>query len=191
MVIRSLHRLAVPVLFGALLAGCALSPTHVTGTAPSRPFDMTPVNPEQAAQMISAYRQSQGLGPVAVDARLNALAQEQANAMARTGKVSHDLGGGFSRRMAGFNPDAAAENLGGGFHDLPEAMQRWRDSPGHNRNLLNRDVTLIGIASVYAPNTTYKSYWALVLAKPYTPPPGGMRGGPPLGPATTVTIGGR
>ncbi len=139
--------------------------------------------------MISAYRQSQGLGPVAVDPKLNALAQEQANAMARSGQVSHDLGGGFTRRIASFNPDAAAENLGGGFHDLPEAMQRWRESAGHNRNLLNRDVTLIGIASVYAPNTTYKSYWALLLAKPYTPPPAG-RGGPPMGPGTRVTIGG-
>jgi uncharacterized protein YkwD len=183
-------RLAAPLVCSLVLAACAFSPTRVTGYAPARPFDMTPVNPAEAAQMISAYRQSRGLGPVAVDGRLNAIAQSQANAMARADRVSHDVGGGFSRRMNGFEADAAAENIGAGFHDLPEAMQRWRDSPGHDRNLLNRDVTLIGIASVYAPDTRYKSFWALVLARPYTPPDPRSRGGPPLGPATRVTIGG-
>ena len=40
----------------------------------------------------------------------------------------------------------------------------WRDSPPHRANMLSRDVTKLGIAASYAPNTKYKVFWTLILA---------------------------
>jgi uncharacterized protein YkwD len=126
------------------------------------------VNVSEAAAIISAYRANNGLGKVVISPRLNAIAAAQANAMARADKMSHDVGGPFARRLAqgGYDMLAAAENIGAGYRTLAEAFSGWRGSPPHNANLLNREVTEIGIANAYAPGGKYKVYWALVLAKP-------------------------
>ena len=41
----------------------------------------------------------------------------------------------------------------------------WRDSPQHNRVLLQKSATRIGIATAYAPGSKYKVYWALIVAE--------------------------
>ena len=47
---------------------------------------------------------------------------------------------------------------------MAEAFSGWRDSPPHRANMLSRDVTKLGIAASYAPNTKYKVFWTLILA---------------------------
>jgi uncharacterized protein YkwD len=47
---------------------------------------------------------------------------------------------------------------------LAEAFSGWRESPQHNRVLLDSRATRIGIATAYAPNSKYKVYWALAVA---------------------------
>lgn len=175
------------------LAGCAMVPSGPSvGYTPHRPY--TNVVPDQAevARQVSAFRARQGLGPVTVDPQLIAIAQTQADAMARTGDVSHTVAGSFTSRLAagGYEAEAAAENIGGGFHDLGEAMAAWEASPGHRANLLNRNVTRIGVATAFAPQQQLQLYWAMVLASPYEPP-AGRDLGPPRGGPPNITIGGR
>ena len=67
-------------------------------------------------------------------------------------------------RKAGLSGSIAVENISAGYHTLAEAFSGWRDSPPHRANMLNAAVTRIGIAAVYAPNSKYKVFWALVLA---------------------------
>jgi uncharacterized protein YkwD len=121
-----------------------------------------------AASMISGYRKNNGLGAVTVDPGLMKMAAEQANAMASRDKLDHDVGRGFSQRVAGSGYDAKAayENIGAGYHTLAEAFSGWRDSPPHRANMLKTGVTRLGIAAVYAPQSKYKVFWALILAAP-------------------------
>lgn len=127
------------------------------------------VNSPAAASMISDYRKGYGLGPVEIDPTLTRVAQDHARAMAKTDKVTHDLGGkGLRRRMqsASFFAKSAAENVGAGYQTLAEAFSGWRDSPSHNKNMLMPSVTKMGIGTAYVPKSKYKVYWALVLAEP-------------------------
>ena len=59
----------------------------------------------------------------------------------------------------------AASNLSAGYHTLAEAFSGWRDSPAHNRVMLDGRATRMGIATAYAPGSKYKVYWALVVAE--------------------------
>lgn len=126
------------------------------------------VDAAAAASMISGYRRNNGLGTVTLDPVLMRLALEQARAMATRDRLDHDVGRGFSQRIAGSGYDARAayENIGAGYHTLAEAFSGWRGSPGHRANMLRPEVTQIGIAAAYQPRSKYKVFWALILAAP-------------------------
>ena len=72
----------------------------------------------------------------------------------------------FNTRLAssGFDARVAVENVGAGYHTLAEAFSGWRDSPPHRANMLNGSVNRMGIAAVYAPQSKYKVFWALIMA---------------------------
>jgi uncharacterized protein YkwD len=106
--------------------------------------------------MITAYRVSQGLGPVVVDPGLNQLADYQARSVAAAGQLSH---GNFAGRMAQAGIyTGAAENLSMGPTSVGAAIARWKSSPAHNENLLMGSARRIGLARA-------GRYWALVLSR--------------------------
>jgi uncharacterized protein YkwD len=121
-----------------------------------------------AQSMISGYRSNNGLGPVVIDPALMQLASEQARSMAEHDKLDHSVSRPFQQRLqqSGFDASVAVENIGAGYDDLAEAFSGWRESPAHRANMLNRDVTRMGIATAYAPQSKYKVFWSLILAKP-------------------------
>ena len=94
------------------------------------------------------------------------IAEAQSAAMAARNKLDHDVKGPLAKRLgaSGYPAKAAVENVSAGYHTLAEAFSGWRDSPPHRANMLNRDVTKLGIAASYAPNTKYKVFWTLILA---------------------------
>ena len=126
------------------------------------------LDPQTAASMISQYRQNNGLGSVAVDPDLMMVAEAQSAAMAARNKLDHDVKGPLAKRLgaSGYPAKSAVENVSAGYHTLAEAFSGWRDSPPHRANMLSRDVTKLGIAASYAPNTKYKVFWTLILAAP-------------------------
>jgi uncharacterized protein YkwD len=121
-----------------------------------------------AQSMISGYRANNGLGAVTIDPELMRLAADQARTMAARDKLDHDAGRPFQERIqkSGFDAGVAVENISAGYHTLAEAFSGWRDSPPHRANMLNRSVTKMGIAAVYAPQSKYKVFWALIMAAP-------------------------
>ena len=129
------------------------------------------LDPQAAASMISQYRQNNGLGRVVVDPDLMKVAESQSMAMAARNKLDHDVKGPLGKRLngAGYPATSAVENVSAGYHTLAEAFSGWRDSPPHRANMLSRDVTKLGIAASYAPNTKYKVFWTLILAEPDGP----------------------
>jgi uncharacterized protein YkwD len=151
-----------------LAAGCAGEPrreTPLDARATAR-LEAVTLDPAQATRIFNAYRASQGLGSVRPDPALMAMAQRQADAMARTNTLSHDATGSFASRVhaAGLDAARAAENLGGGYYSTEEAFAGWRASSGHDANLRMKEATRFGIALAKDPQTRYRAWWALVVA---------------------------
>lgn len=115
------------------------------------------------AGAISAYRRAHGLSAVKGDARLDAVALKQAQAMAASGSVSHSVAGGFASRVAALRKSRAAENIGAGFLTFPEMLRQWQDSRGHRENLLLAGARRVGVGSVKNPNSPYRMFWAMVI----------------------------
>lgn len=84
--------------------------------------------------------------------------------MSASGKVSHDVAGPFSRRVAKLRRSKAAENVAAGFLTFPETLKQWQDSPGHRANLLMAGARKVGVASVANPKSPYRMFWAMVIA---------------------------
>jgi uncharacterized protein YkwD len=161
-----MKRLVLFSLAALMLAACQSEPRVQSSQTPS--FYVSMANPgatvdgAMARDMISAYRANKGLGPLALDPELQAAAQAEAEAMAAADKPSSAEV--FKTRLASNGFAAPEANLSAGYHTLAEAFSGWRDSPQHNRVLLDPKATRIGIATAYAPNSKYKVYWALAVA---------------------------
>lgn len=136
-----------------------------------------------AVAMISQYRRTKGLSLLRLDPQLVAFAQNQADAMAAKGVMSHDAGGSFSSRLrqSGIKAVASAENIAAGYHTLADAFSGWRGSPGHNANMLLPEATRFGIATATNVGTKYKVYWAMVVAGDPPKIPDGVTSGGPMG----------
>ncbi len=97
------------------------------------------------------------------------VAADYARVMGEHDTIKHGIGGSLPRRVsaAGYDWGYAAENLAASFSTIEEAMQGWKNSPGHRKNLLSPYATEIGIAAVATPaGSDHRNYWALVLATP-------------------------
>jgi uncharacterized protein YkwD len=162
--------------FAALLAlaGCAAetfdkpappSPPATPGFYASMAKPGAKIDAQGAAEMISLYRGNHGLEPLTVDPALMDEARRQAEAMAGSDKLSHEVRGSLTERLnrAGFAKSRAVENVSAGYHTVAEAFSGWRDSKPHNANMLAPGMTRMGIAAVYNPNSRYHVFWALVL----------------------------
>ena len=84
--------------------------------------------------------------------------------MAEAGFFSHagsdgsDIGARLDR--IGYGWCAAAENIAKGHSSVTEVLDGWRASPGHRRNMLNREVTEMGLAQAAG------NHWVMVLGRP-------------------------
>jgi uncharacterized protein YkwD len=128
------------------------------------------VDSREAASLISAYRRQQGLGGVTVSPTLTRIAADHSRRMAAANRMAHILPGQGSFRQkltsGGYFSSTAGENIAAGQDTLADVLAAWRRSPGHNRNLLLRSATEIGIAVAVAPESRYKTFWTLILAAP-------------------------
>jgi uncharacterized protein YkwD len=158
-----------------LLAAALAILGGIAQAAPTSPLPKPAGGDGAMAAIVSRYRMAEGLGAVRIDPVLSRAAKAQADAMAAKGVMSHEIAGEFGDRMraAGLGRAHSAENLGLGYDTFAEAMEGWKASTGHRRNLLLAPATRIGIGR--ARGTDARTYWALILASPNLPQqlPGG------------------
>ncbi|MEM9027405.1 MAG: CAP domain-containing protein [Pseudomonadota bacterium] len=140
------------------------------GALADRDYTRTALNIENARSVINAYRKSKGLRPLALSAELTRAAKMHSRDLAKWDRISHygsDGSNPWDRvKRAGFRARLAAENVGTGQASFPEVMRGWKNSPGHNKNLLLADATHMGIALVNDPKTEFNTFWTLVLGTP-------------------------
>lgn len=118
------------------------------------------------AQLISDFRLKNGEGRVTMDATLNAIANDQAKAMAAKDTLDHDVLGSFNSRIARANAGRAAENIAYGYDSFEKTLTQWIASSGHRKNLLLPKATRVGIASATSV-TKHRTYWAMEIAGDY------------------------
>jgi hypothetical protein len=145
-----------------LLLGLALA---LCGSL-SAPAEEVPASP---ASMISRYRSQHGESGVTLDAKLNRVAQAQADAMAAKDVLAHDVLGPFGTRVASAGAGRAAENIAYGYDNFPKTLDQWINSSEHRKNLLMSKASKVGIAHAQSP-ATHRTYWAMVIAGDYERP---------------------
>jgi len=152
------------------LAGCA-------GNTPRTPavyqnLDKPEVKIESGVvvEVIGSYRAKYGLAPLSADPALDALAKEQANAMAAKGSTAVSLA--KDRQLpvrlnaAGYAYKSASENVSAGYRTIAEAFSGWRESKSHDAVMRHPTATRMGVGTAYAPNSKYKVFWSLIVAEP-------------------------
>src|SRR5207248_10434675 len=106
------------------------------------------------------FRKHQGRRPLKVNDKLGKAAHDFADFMARTDKFSHTADGKQpSQRVSesGYAWCAVAENIAWEYNSegftterlARELVEGWKHSPEHRRNLLDPDVTEIGVAVAF------------------------------------------
>jgi len=140
------------------------------GALADRDYTSTGLDPEKARDIINQYRHEKGLKPLKLNAELTAAAKAHSRDLAKWDRISHfgsDGSNPWDRvKRTGYNAKLAAENVGTGQITIDEVMKGWKESPGHNKNLLLSDAEHMGIALVHDPKTEFKTFWTLVLASP-------------------------
>lgn len=137
------------------------------GALADRDYSQTALDPEKARDIINQYRKDKGLKPLRLNAELTAAAKNHSRDLAKWDRISHygsDGSNPWDRvKRAGYKAKLTAENVGTGQVTFEEVMKGWKESPGHNKNLLLGDAEHMGIALVQDPKTEFKSFWTLVL----------------------------
>lgn len=119
---------------------------------------------EEAVAGLNALRAQHGLAPLTYSRKLERAARNHAKDMRRNGFFAHQgsdgSGVGDRLRAVGYGWCRAAENIAKGQPSLPMVMSTWRESRGHRKNMLHRDV------SEFALVREAGNIWVMVLARP-------------------------
>lgn len=156
---------------GLMLSACAS--VKDTTTATTRLTEVK-ISQQEALRQTNAWRAQHNLPPVKLDPHLTRVSQEMANHVARIdslGTPRHSSSSLKNRTQTEtYYSAAGAENLGAGYASFSAAMQGWKTSPDHNKNLLNKYVTHMGIARTNRSDGTYRNFWVMTLAAPQERP---------------------
>jgi uncharacterized protein YkwD len=169
-------------LLGLALLLCAGGGAVVWWAWPRRPAPPQARTPDLAEverlvlAHTNAFRREQGRPPLAANDRLTRAARSFAAYLADTDRFSHTADGKQpSQRVSehGYAWSAVAENIGWAYHSdgftseelARELVEGWKNSPGHRRNLLDPELTEIGVAVAYG-KWSGRYYGAQAFARP-------------------------
>lgn len=188
--VRSWRALACAAALASLLSFAALG-AFVRGGAPGAAAagDCT-TDPSLDAEeqtfltLINNYRVQNNLAPLTASKTLSAASQWKSTDMGVNNYFAHDdLTRTWVQRVRdcgyGYNT-YIGENLAAGNSSAQATFDQWRNSAGHNANMLGANYTAIGIGRAYVPGSAYSYYWTTEF--------GGVSDGWPSGsPAPTAT----
>ena len=134
--------------------------------SPAQRFDVA-----AALSAINEVRRSEGVSPLTLSQELTIAAETYSRELAQRDELSHVGADGSTpvTRVAATGYDAVmtGENLASGQRQFDDVLSGWLSSPSHRRTLLQEDVSDIGLALVYDPDTVYRTFWTMVVAEPF------------------------
>jgi uncharacterized protein YkwD len=113
---------------------------------------------------INQHRAQNGLPSLQVSVALSKAADHHSQQMADHNYFSHTLLNGvtWNQNICNFGycyNTTMAENIAAGNAAGNATFTQWKNSPGHNTNMLGANFKVIGIGRAYNANSTYKWYW--------------------------------
>jgi uncharacterized protein YkwD len=99
----------------------------------------------ETLEYINQYRAEHGLAALMFNEKLQALAREHSHEMYQSHTLGHQ---NFMQRYRKSGRRACVENAGVNSPTSLNQFVGWRNSPGHQRNLVDRKVKYAGIAQV-------------------------------------------
>ena len=116
----------------------------------------------------NTQRTQNNLGALALNATLSQAAQAKAEDMVARDYWSHNTPDGQEPWVfitgAGYQYQAAGENLAYGFTDSASAVTGWMNSPGHRANILNSAYSEVGFGMANSPNYQQNGQQTIVVA---------------------------
>lgn len=113
--------------------------------------------------LINNHRAANGRGPLKVSYGLTRASAWKSKDMAQNAYFAHD---DLTRtwvdrvRDCGYTFNTyLGENIAAGVPTAQGAFDLWKNSPGHNSNMLGANYTAIGIGRHYVPGSPYGWYW--------------------------------
>lgn len=146
-------------------AGTARVDIHVATRIDSSFLAYRPIAEECAfLAIINGYRADNDLGPLQISRTLGAAAKYHSADMASNNYFSHVLYDGttWSQNIEGFGYDYntyRGENIAAGNYYAEFAFRQWVNSPIHDANMLDPDLTVIGIGLVSSDSSDWIYYW--------------------------------
>lgn len=145
------------------------------GSLTGTPADMAQVQTDLLTA-INSERRKRDLVVLLADERLNRAAQTHAEDIARRGALAHRGTDGSEvddrALREGYDYIFIAENVAAGQTLAFEAVEGWMRSPGHRRNILNKDARHLGAGFAIGPDILpgTKSrlrgcYWVMVAGR--------------------------
>lgn len=139
-----------------------------TTSAPACVATGAPATPVHQAMFdaLNEYRTANGLPKLIYSKTLEAAADAQVIDMWQRSFFAHvnpdGLNPGQRAVNAGFCHQYVGENLAAGQSTLERAMAAWKNSPGHNANMLQPAYVYVGVS--YSVDLNGRYYWAQELA---------------------------
>ncbi|MDQ3513414.1 MAG: CAP domain-containing protein [Chloroflexota bacterium] len=166
---KYLMLVAVALVTLAGTAGTAVAAPARTGDQPvsaAAAAGSYCAEPEEVAflNLINQYRAQNGLGALRMSQAVGSAAEHHSVEMGTYNYFSHTLlnGVSWSQNMTdhgyGYNT-YRGENIAAGNAGAYDTFTQWKNSPGHNANMLNGSFNTIGIGRAYVETSTYKYYW--------------------------------
>ncbi|WP_077622244.1 CAP domain-containing protein [Sediminibacillus massiliensis] len=104
---------------------------------------------QEVVRLTNEERRNNGLSELKADGELTEVAQTKSEDMAEKGYFSHTsptYGSPFDMMQEfGVDYQSAAENIASGQQSPEAVVDAWMNSPGHRKNILNGNLTHIGI----------------------------------------------
>lgn len=147
-------------------------PPPAPSPVPALPKSCMSANEQATLALINAYRIANGAPPLKVSRSLTNAARWMSQDLAVTDNRGHidSLGRSPSVRVMAFGfPWGAGENIAGGSCTPESVFAAWKNSAGHNSNMLNPNWVVIGLG-YYEGAGTFYCYWTVNLSTPSSPP---------------------
>lgn len=120
--------------------------------------------------LINTLRAQNGVGRLTLSPTLTNAAEFHSRDMAARNYFSHDLPGigTWSQNISnhGYPYGTRAENIAAGNSSASATFNQWVNSAGHRANMLNPNLTAIGIGAAYGASSAYGTYWTNTFGSP-------------------------
>lgn len=128
-----------------------------------RPAINAPEFARRVLALCNEERAKIGVAPLQLAEQLQSAATVRAEEISRVMSHTRPDGTDFSTVLQ--SKWGSGENIAGGYDSTDNVVAGWMDSPGHRRNILNRDFKYLGVGYYYAPDGVggYTHYWVQIF----------------------------